>query len=67
MLSNKVTIIDSGEAVARQTKAILKNNNLLNSNSKKGSHILYSNGAIIALEEILRTCNANYQVKELDF
>lgn len=67
MLSNQVTIIDSGQAVARQTKAILKKNNLLNPNHKLGTHILYTNGNLSTLEEILKTSLVDYSVSQLDF
>lgn len=43
IVKNKVTIIDSGEAVAKQTKAILLKNNLLNKAKQKGKHQLFSN------------------------
>ena len=43
IVSNKVKIIDSGEAVAKQTKAILKQNKLLNKLDKIGNHQLFSN------------------------
>lgn len=67
MLPNQVTIIDSGEAVARQTKAILTSNNLLSQNKKNGKHILYTNGNVPVLEEILKGNTTNYTVKQLNF
>ena len=53
MLPKKVTIIDSGLAVAKQTQAILKVNDLLNSNKTKPIIKLYSNGDIKVLNSIL--------------
>ncbi|MCA0154080.1 glutamate racemase [Winogradskyella vincentii] len=53
MLPKKVTIIDSGLAVAKQTQAILKANDLLNSNNTKPIIKLYSNGDIEVLNSIL--------------
>ena len=53
MLPKKVTIIDSGLAVAKQTQAILKANDLLNSNKTKPIIKLYSNGDIKILNSIL--------------
>ena len=44
ILPKNVTIIDSGEAVARQTKFVLEQNNLLNLEITKGENIFYSNG-----------------------
>jgi len=69
MLSSDVTIIDSGEAVARQTKSILQGNLLLNTSSKSGTHILYTNGSVITLEDIVKSNNLTipYEVKKLNF
>jgi len=43
IVSNKVTIIDSGEAVAKQTKAVILKNKLSNMENILGKHKLYSN------------------------
>ena len=43
ILPKNVTIIDSGEAVARQTKFVLEQNHLLNLEITKGESIFYSN------------------------
>jgi len=43
IIKDKVKIIDSGEAVAKQTKTILKQNKLLNTLDKLGNHQLFSN------------------------
>ena len=43
IIPSNITIIDSGEAVAKQTKAILLKNKLLNSKTTLGKHQLYSN------------------------
>ena len=40
LLPEHVKIIDSGEAVARQTEAVLKKHNLLNNSNKKGRVLL---------------------------
>ncbi|SNR14513.1 glutamate racemase [Tenacibaculum jejuense] len=48
-----LTIIDSGEAVARQTKRILVQKNLLNTEIKNTSNIFYTNKNKIVLERIL--------------
>ncbi len=66
MLSNKVTIIDSGEAVARQTKAILKANKLLNSTANKSIHTLYTNGNVDVLKDIIKP-DSTTTVSILDF
>lgn len=44
LLPNHVKIIDSGEAVARQTKAILEKNDLLNKSLAKGNCKFFTNG-----------------------
>lgn len=52
LLPNKVRIIDSGIAVARQTLNILKLNNLLNESQDLGMHQLYSNLGIHTLTDL---------------
>lgn len=42
-LPKEVEIIDSGEAVARQTKFILQSNNILNEQKESGKHLFYYN------------------------
>ncbi len=59
-------IIDSGEAVARQTKNILIQNDILSPNTSKGSHSFYIN----TKKEILNRFVSETKlitVKELDF
>ncbi|NQY04638.1 MAG: glutamate racemase [Flavobacteriaceae bacterium] len=60
ILPKTVTIIDSGEAVARQTKAVLERHDLLNllARSKKKevrniSHLFYSNKEVNILQDII--------------
>jgi len=67
IVGNNVTIIDSGEAVAIQTKAILEKNNLLNTMNYKAQHHLYSNTSIKTLQEILTNVQDRYTVEYLDF
>ncbi len=43
IIGNKIKIIDSGAAVAKQTKNILLKNNLLNEEHHQANHRLYSN------------------------
>lgn len=43
ILPSHVRIIDSGEAVARQTKRILEEHSLLNTNSNQGAHKFFCN------------------------
>ena len=54
LVGDKIQIIDSGEAVARQTKAILEKNLLTNNHNKeKKSHQFYINNDKKALELLL--------------
>ena len=63
IIPKHIKIIDSGEAVARQTKNILMETNLL-SNDKKSSQIFYTNHNPMVLKSILKN---KYQVIEKDF
>ena len=64
LLPKNVKIIDSGEAVARQTKAILKSHKLLNSTIKKSSNKFYSNRDTKVLKQLL---DKNSSIEFLDF
>ncbi|WP_299255954.1 glutamate racemase [uncultured Aquimarina sp.] len=57
ILPNHVDIIDSGEAVAKQTKVILSKNNLLCANTQEGIHTFFTNGSLHILQEILKKSN----------
>ncbi|WP_281989977.1 glutamate racemase [Aquimarina aggregata] len=68
MLPQQVKIIDSGEAVAKQTKNILQSNNLLTLNTNPGAHILHTNGSIETLKSIVQTNpEINYDISTLVF
>ena len=49
----KITIIDSGEAVAKQTQNILEQNSLINSSKNKSSQLFYTNSEPGVLKSIL--------------
>lgn len=49
----QIKIIDSGEAVAKQTQKILEQNNLLNLSKRKSSQIFYTNSEPEVLKNIL--------------
>ncbi|ARN72354.1 glutamate racemase [Nonlabens tegetincola] len=66
LLPARVKIIDSGEAVARQTLHVLKNANLLNLKKELGHHYLYSNLKTDVLSE-LTTEVSNKSISLLDF
>lgn len=53
ILPENVNIIDSGLAVARQTKAVLTKENSLNSSDKEGTVDLFTNGNIAILNSLL--------------
>jgi len=67
LLPDHVKIIDSGEAVARQTKAILQANHALNMDTKMGTHTFYSNGKLSVLEKILQKTDQNHNISYLNF
>lgn len=58
-LPKTVTLIDSGEAVARQTKAVLAKNGLLSAGNHTAQHIFYSNTEIAVLQRFVQA----HQVK----
>ncbi|WP_066223609.1 glutamate racemase [Formosa haliotis] len=64
LLPKHVKIIDSGEAVARQTKAILEQQNLLNTSTKLGHHEFFTNGSTKVMQALL---NEKHTVKFLNF
>lgn len=64
LLPNQVKIIDSGEAVARQTKVVLERNNLLNTDSIKPETEFYTNGNLEVMTSLL---GGNFDVKYLGF
>lgn len=63
ILPESVTIIDSGEAVARQTKSVLKQHGLLNESVHKGIHEFYTNSNPQVLQNIV----GNFPVAQIDF
>lgn len=64
MLPKNVKIIDSGEAVARQTKAILEQRFLLNNQNSKPENQFFTNGKVGILNAILQD---GFDVKYLEF
>jgi len=64
LLPKHVKIIDSGLAVAKQTKAILEQQHLLNTTTNTSENIFYSNGNLKVLNAIL---DDRFKVKALDF
>lgn len=65
ILPEHINIIDSGEAVARQTKAVLEQNNLLSDSHGQAEHIFYTNADVAVLEDLINWPSA--KVSYLDF
>ena len=64
LLPKHVKIIDSGEAVARQTKAVLEQNNLLNTAFTNARLEFYTNGNPEVMTQLL---DGSFKVDFLDF
>ncbi|WP_418602437.1 glutamate racemase [Hwangdonia sp.] len=64
LLPSHVKIIDSGEAVARQTKAVLEKHNLLNTQTLNIKNGFFTNGNPEVMQSLL---DGKYQVDYLDF
>ncbi len=66
IVGNKITIIDSGEAVARQTKNILTEHKLLNKSTVQANTVFYTNKDKTVLMNILKDY-PKAQIIKLDF
>lgn len=64
LLPRNIKIIDSGRAVAKQTKRILHNQKLINRNEGKANINFYTNGSVSVLESIL---SYPYSINYLQF
>ncbi|NHF60967.1 glutamate racemase [Flavobacteriaceae bacterium TP-CH-4] len=67
LLPADVKIIDSGEAVARQTKAVLERNDLLNHSEVSANGIFYTNADVAVLTGFLVDTDTRVEVSYLDF
>ncbi len=67
ILPSHVQIIDSGEAVARQTNAILKKNDLLYKEAGIASHQFYTNADAKILNDFLANVSIPIKIDYLDF
>ncbi len=67
MIPPHVEILDSGAAIAKQTMAILKENNLLANPDKKGNHLFYTNADPGILVSFLSDVEASHKTAYLDF
>lgn len=64
MLPDSVNIIDSGYAVAKQTKAVLEKHLLLNKQENEVNHIFYTNRNVQVLQSLLQS---KHTILETDF
>ncbi len=64
ILPKHVKIIDSGEAVARQTKAVLEKHKLLNTETTKAKHQFFTNGNTKVMSDLL---GGSFKVEHLKF
>ena len=62
-----VQIIDSGEAIARQTRVILQQEGLLNENPEEGKRVFYSNKNVQILQNMLDLFHENLVATAIDF
>lgn len=67
LLPEHVKIIDSGQAVARQTKVVLDQNGLRNLSAKISRHQFYSNSDISTLKSFLGDVGVGMEISYLDF
>ncbi|UAM98415.1 glutamate racemase [Polaribacter litorisediminis] len=67
IVGNKIQIIDSGQAVAKQTNAILEKYQLLNMDHKKGTHQFYINKNKRVLEKLILKEKKFIKIDERDF
>lgn len=67
IIGENVTIIDSGQAVAKQTKSVLEKRNLLSTSTIKSRHQFYSNAKTKVLKEILSDVIVEFSVEKMDF
>jgi glutamate racemase len=57
ILGDRISIVDSGEPVAQQTKRILESNHLLSDRTNPGKHVLYTTGNLQVLKQIVGVLN----------
>ena len=67
LVGDKVSVLDSGEAIARQTKVILEAENLINKDHHKISRLFYTNKDTDVLQNILDEFDESLKALKLDF
>ncbi len=67
IIPENIKIIDSGEAVARQTKAILNAYGIENHAEENVEHLFYTNANVAILQSFLVDVTSNTKIEYLDF
>tara|TARA_R100001369_G_C3315673_1_gene168051 strand:+ start:280 stop:1071 length:792 start_codon:yes stop_codon:yes gene_type:complete len=67
ILPTHVSIIDSGQAVAKQTQSVMQQHGLLNESDKKGTLQFYTNTKVDTLKSLLKKYSEIITVKKMDF
>jgi glutamate racemase len=67
IIGKKIQIIDSGQAVAKQTKAVLENRKLINNENRIALHQFYINKDKNVLEMLISDKNKEIKINEKDF
>jgi len=67
LVGDKISVLDSGEAIARQTKVILEQENLINKDHHEISRLFYTNKDSDVLQNILNEFNEGLKALKLDF
>lgn len=67
LVGDEVKVLDSGEAIARQTKVILEQENMINDDHRVISRFFYTNKDTYVLQNILDEFDENLIATKLDF
>ena len=67
LVGDKVRVLDSGEAIARQTKVILEEENIINEDPHEISRLFYTNKDTKVLQNILDEFDESLKALKLDF
>ena len=64
---DRITIVDTGEAIARQTQNILTQNNLLNNSNSVPKRYFYTNKNKAVLQHILNQIDSDLTAEKIGF
>ena len=67
IVGDQVDILDSGEAIARQTKVILTQENLLNLDRGEINRVFYTNKNPEVMQKILNEFEEGFKATKTDF